>query len=431
MRFFRPLLLVILCIVMISPLIQQRWHPVGEPELNGIFAKARPPELKSFSWKSWFKGAFQGKFTTAVNENLGFRPTLIRINNQYDWSFFKISHAEGFIAGKEGFLFEEDYIYEYTGKYFIGKATLDLKARRLRAVQDALRARGVCLLLMIEPGKASFYPEYIPDRYHADQRSLSNLEYLKQRMDALQIKYIDLNSWFLAIKDTSRFKLFPEYGMHWSIYGVAVAMDTLSAYLRHECGLALPSFTVERIEISDSLRWTDKDIGNMLNLLLPLPAVTAAYPVIRFTPAGEKRKVDLLAVGDSYFSNIYNQYAPYLFRSTDFWYYNSRYYSYDGRNGQSVDHSNLAEKLESYELILLTLSEINAHCGFWNFVDQAWFTYCSDLPDPEVYGYENRIRNEREWFRSIVKKAAASGISVESAIHRDAVYKMETDRNFR
>ena len=431
MKFLRLLLLLITSVVLAAPALQH-WKPmVKEKDLNGIYRTAKPPDLKSFSWGSWFRGSFQEKIVPEMNDHIGFRKTLIRIRNQADWSLFKTSNTEGFIAGKDGFLYEEDYIFEYTGTYFIGERALDLKARRLKAVQEALGTRGICLLPVIEPGKASFYPEHIPARYHPECRSMSNLEYLQQRMDRYGVRYLDLNRWFLLAKDTSRYKLFPEYGMHWSIYGATLAMDTLTKYLNGACGFSLPGFTVDKIVISDSLQGTDGDIEVMLNLLCPLPPVTAAYPTVRFDKGGTTSAPRVLGVGDSYFNTIYNLFAPHQFRSTEFWYYNSRYYSYDSLNNKPVDHSDLPGKLARFNLILLTFSEINAHCGFWNFVDQAWVAFCGTGPDSEVYGYENRIRNEREWFRSMVQKADAGGLSLESAIHRDAVYMVESDRSLR
>ena len=431
MRFLKLLLFLIVCTVLLLSAIQLRTGFIRESELNGVFRLAPEPDLKLFAWKSWFSGVFQEKFAASVNDHIGLRKTLIRIRNQADWSLFRVSHADGFIAGKEGFLFEEDYILEYTGKYFIGKQALDLKVRRLKAVQAALRARGVCLLPVIEPGKASFYPEYIPDRYRPDRRTQTNLDYLIRQMDAYGVNYIDLNRYFMTIKDTCRYKLFPEYGMHWSLYGVAVAMDTLSAFIRSECGLPVRTFEIERIEISDSLRGTDYDIGHMLNIICPLQPVTAAYPALKYAPEPQGGGIDLLAVGDSYFNNIYYDYAPHLFRTTDFWYYNSRYYSDDDRNGKPVDHSNLTSTLEKYDLILLAFSEINAHCGFWNFADQAWHAYYGGPGDSDVYDFENRIRNEREWFRAMVGKSAAAGTTLERTIRRDAIYMADIDRNSR
>lgn len=425
MKVLKILLLALLFSLLLLPYIQSRLPLVREPALFGIYAKTGPPDLKQLKWKSWSSGQFQEELSRQVRDHQGFRNTLIRFNNQVDYSLFRIIHAEGFIAGRNGYLYEEDYIHEYTGRYFIGKKTLDLKVRRLKAVQEALRKQGVCLLPVIEPGKASFYPEYIPACYHPEKRTLTNLEYMKQRLDAWNVDYLDLDAWFLSMKDTSRYKLFPEYGMHWSIHSVSLVVDTLSRYLRSRCDLDLPGFSIERIETTGSLRGSDRDIADMLNLVFPLKKVTATYPVIRFDSAEPVLKV--IAVADSYFNNIYYDYTPHLFANTEYWYYNSTLYYKDSYGDTRVDHSGLPEKFRNVDLILLMTSEINAHCGFWNFVDQSYEALFPATRDTWCYRYENKIRNDRYWFRGMVRQAASERTTLEQAIKRNAAYAMCVD----
>jgi hypothetical protein len=422
MKVVKCLLLPVFLGMLLMPYLQTRYHLAREPELFGIIKKADLPDIKEFTWKGWFAGEFQDEMSTGVNDNLGFRNTLIRINNQYDFSLFRIIHAEGFIAGKKGYLYEEDYINEYTGKYFIGRSTIDLKVRRLKAVQEELKRLGTRLLFIIEPGKASFFPEYIPARYHPGRRTLSNMDYMKRRLDAEQAEYIDLNSWFLAMKDTSRYKLFPEYGMHWSIYSVALVVDSLSCYLRDRYGEAVPGFTVSGMEVSKAPRNSDRDIADMLNLVFPLKDVSAAYPGIRYDTV--RPTLCVIGVADSYFNNIYYDYAPHLFAHTEFWYYNSTLYYKDSYGDEKVDHSNLLDKFRDTDLILLMVSEINAHCGFWNFIDQAYEALFPPPADTWCYRYENQIRNERWWFRGMVREAGAEGTTLEQAIRRNAAYAM-------
>lgn len=424
MKPLKYLLLLLLFLPLLFPHLQMHLPLCSEPPLFGIYQGTQIPGADSLTLRSWFSGSFRDAAESGIRDQLGFRRTLIRIHNQLDYSLFRIIHAEGFIAGRHGYLFEEDYIHEYTGKYFIGKAPLDLKVRRLKAVQEELKRRGTCLLVVIEPGKASFFPEYIPRRYRPENRTLTNLDYLKQRMDARGVEYIDLDRWFRAMKDTCRYKLFPEYGMHWSIYSVALTADSLSDYLRTRCGLAVPGVSVGEVEISDSLRGSDRDIADMLNLLVPLPRVTAAYPAVRFDSV--KPVLNVIAIADSYFNNLYYDYAPHLFRNTEYWYYNSSLYHGNSYGDTKVDHSNLVSTLPSADLILLMTSEINAHCGFWDFADQAWEALFPPARDSWCYRFTNRIRNERWWFRGMVTQAAAEGTTLEQAIRRNAEYAMWT-----
>ena len=232
--------------------------------------------------------------------------------------FLIFSNADGFIVGKEGYLFEEDYILEYTGHYFIGKKTIDCKLHKLIEVKEQLKDQGIELMMVIEPGKASFYPEYIPDRYFAKGISLSNYQYIYQKCCQLGIPILDLNRYFLDLKATSPYPLFSKYGMHWSIYGVSVVVDTLNKFITHHASVSIPSFHVTDITITNELRSTDNDIGKTFNLIFDLPEIEVAYPEITFGADTLERELNMLVIGDSYYNNIKEDFSQKMYQRDDF-----------------------------------------------------------------------------------------------------------------
>jgi len=424
------LVILFICILSLS-LFQKELQLVNEKELNGFFRLQPEPELKFFTWDRWFSGEFQETILNQIEDHVGLRNTFFRIHNEYDYRFFGVTHAEGFIRGEEGYLFEEDYILEYTGEFFIGKETIDYKLEKLKDVQQQLQEEGIAFLLVLEPGKASFYPEYIPESYHPEQRSLSNYDYITRRTEELNIPVMNLNEYFLLMKDTCRYPLFPKYGMHWSIYGAGLVLDTLKRYIEKACRTRLPKIRTTEIRVSDSLIWTDKDIGDMLNLIFPLPGVTMAYPEIEFDTTNFVRNLSVLIVADSYYINLINDLTGHLYKDEEYWYYNSKLYPHiiDDREPVYVDKSNLKEKFREFDIILLMVSEINLHCGFWNFADEAYHAYFPEHIDPPWYPYENRIRNEREWLRYMVTKAEEKHTTLEDIIRRDAKYLYHTENH--
>jgi|WetSurMetagenome_2_1015567.scaffolds.fasta_scaffold42908_2 hypothetical protein len=420
----KNILFLFLLVMLITPLVLMRYPFIKEKLLFGHFTTSSKPDSKKWTWAGWFSGSFQEEFSAGFNDNAGLRMTMIRINNQYDYSLFGIIHAEGFIAGKNGYLYEEDYIKEYTGKYFIGKKVLDRKMDKLFDVQRMLRERGIDLILVLEPGKASYYPEYIPNRYHPEKSTLSNYTYLTSKLMERGMDYLDLSHWFLELKDTSRYNLFPRYGMHWSIYGMNLALDTLSRYISSVSGKKLPGFTMRNIELSATPRSTDNDIEEMANLLFPMPDDTYAYPVNIFGDDTSRRNLNVLVVGDSYYRNIKDDFSGFLFKADTFWYYNSKVYPHIHTKVVYVDHSNLLKTLEQYQVIILMVSEINLHCTFWNFIDQAYAALHPGYHDSYIYNKENEIRNERSWFRFMVGKAFRESRPLERVITADATYLM-------
>lgn len=422
MRIIKVTLFLLMFLALAISALQSDMKIFKEHDLKGYYQINGAPSLQSFTWGRWFSSGFQDEFSKRLNENIGLRNSLIRFSNQYDFSFFGIIHAEGFIRGKQGYLYQEDYVHEYTGEYFIGTAAIDKKLSRLKNVMDSLDAHNVPLLLVFEPGKASFYPEFIPNRFHPEKRGQTNYGYMIRRSEELGLNFLDMNSYFLKMKDSSLFPLFPRYGMHWSLYGVPFAVDTLVRSIEIATRSALPKFATEPLIASSTPKGTDNDIGELLNLCCPLKPTRGAYPTITFG-SPKTGLLSALVIADSYYVNIVEEYGRTLFKSQEYWYYNKKMYpNHNNSPPEYVDKSNLLEKLKKHDVILLMVSEINLHCGFWNFADEAFLAFHPELKDPLIYGIENDIRNDREWFRFMVKKARIQGKPLEEMIRDDASY---------
>ena len=427
MRRIKVIILFLFLSLMLISIIQFRFRLFNEAPLTGYYSQSELPNLKFFTWTRWFSGEFQDQFSLRVNDNIGFRKSLIRISNQYDYSMFGIIHAKGFIQGKDRYLFEEDYIHEYNGEYFIGQRTIDKKLSRLKNVMDSLRSYHIPLLLVYEPGKASFYPEYIPSRFQSDKREETNYDYFVKRSRDLGLTFMDMNSYFLQMKDTARFPLFPRYGMHWSLYGVPFAVDTISRLIESATGRKLPDFNIRRLNVSDTPLGTDNDIGELLNLACPLQPTPGAYPVVEFSH-DPGMSLSALVIADSYYVNIVEDYGSRIFKIQDYWYYNKKVYPYQNNDPPVyVDKSNLRERLLKYDVVLLMVSEINLHCGFWNFADECFLAFHPEATDPMVYKIENEIRNDREWFRFMVKKSRLQDRPLEEMVRGDAEYTFFTN----
>ena len=415
------LLFLILLSLLISPL-QLHYKFFGELPLKGYYSQNKLPDLKYFTWSRWFSSVFQEDFSSRMNDNIGFHNSLIRLGNQFDYSLFGLTHAKGFIEGKNRYLFEEDYIHEYNGDYFIGTAAIDKKLARLKNAMDSLNAHHIPLLLVYEPGKASFYPEFIPNRFLSGKEIRNNYNYFVQRSEKLGLPFLDLNNYFLKMKDTSRFPLFPRYGMHWSVYGVSLAVDTLVKSIEKATGKNMPKFQVQKVIRSQIPLGTDNDIGKLLNLACKLNPTPGVYPRIAFD-ASPSRSLSALVIADSYYINIAETYGRKLFRNQDYWYYNKKIYPYQNSEPPPyVDKTNLPEKLKKYDVVLLMVSEINLHCGFWNFADEVFLAFHPEVKDPLVYGFENQIRNEREWFQFVSNRAVLEQMPLEKMIRSNAEF---------
>ncbi|MFZ4521605.1 MAG: alginate O-acetyltransferase AlgX-related protein [Bacteroidales bacterium] len=422
MRFLKFTLLFLILATMTLSAIQYHFDIVAETPLQGFFPQVERPDLKYFTWTRWFSQDFQEVYATRLNEYTGLRNTLIRIHNQYDYSFFGQTHAQGFLEGRNRYLYEEDYIREYNGDYFIGKKSIDQKLSRLKNVRDSLAYYHIPLILVFESGKASIFPEYIPSRFHPKNRKQSNYDYFTERATQIGLPFLDINPFFLKIKDTCRYPLFPRYGMHWSMYGVHLVADTIARYVAGASGVKMPEFKVHHLHLSGNSLGSDYDIGKMLNLVFPLRSTPGAYPVVSFNAIPDG-KMPAMVIADSYYIQLIETYGKKMFGLQDYYYYNSSLYPHQNDFPPvRADKSNFREKLLNHKVLLVMVSEINLHCAFWGFADEAFRAFHPEILDCKQDSIENVIRSERDWFRFMVMKSKELHRPIDEIIRENAQY---------
>lgn len=374
----KKLLFILLMAVLLLPLVQKQWTFYKEEPLDGAFDPISEPEFKWFTWKKWMNEDFQEKFNESLEAHIGLKNTLIRLNNQIDFMFFGRSNTHKAIIGKEGCLYEGGYIWEYIGQGFIGKDSANRLLQKTKHLQEFLKKeKNIDLILVFEPGKASYYPEYIPDRFDVGNRTVSNYTYFTQRCKELGITHLDINAWFNQLKDTITYPLYPWAGIHWSTYGMCLASDTLIKFIEHTRGIDMPDIYWDSINPTNELLDADFDLEKTLNLLWRMPSETLAYPNMKFENDSGKTKPSVLTIADSYFWSIYDNGIPqHCFGDHQFWYYNKALYPFIfGDNIVYVDHSKDKEVIESKDVILIMVTEMNLHQGFWGFVDDAYKIY--------------------------------------------------------
>jgi hypothetical protein len=208
------------------------------------------------------------------------------------------------------------------------------------------------------------------------------------------------------------------------MYGLRFAIDSLVKYIGSVRDVALPRIAVTKTLLSDKPLGTDNDIGELLNLIWPLPGTPGAFPEMAVDTLSGKKSLKVLVIGDSYYLNIKKTVSDSIFGSEEYWYYNSKVYPdiVDDDNPVYIDKSNLSGKLLQFDVILLMVSEINLHCLYWGFIDEAYCAFHPGFREDPVSSIENDIRINREWFRFVVAKARSQNRSLERMIRLDAEY---------
>ena len=178
------------------PLVQYNLNLLKSMELKGYYQSAQDT---TFTKQAWWSGGYQEQKTKYINDNVGFRPDLVRISHQVDFSLFNMVHSNG-ILGKEQYLFYKEYIDAYLGRDFLGYKEIADISSKMKYLHDVFKARNKKFVMVFAPSKADCLPEYLPEHPLDTITGPTNREVYKRYFDSLGIAYIDFNEVFSELK---------------------------------------------------------------------------------------------------------------------------------------------------------------------------------------------------------------------------------------
>ena len=414
----------------------QKWFQWMEfKPLNGAVAEQPMPQL---GFSNYADGSFQQQTERHLKQHFGYREPLIRFYNQYLWDFYHKTPINGgqVVFGKDDWMYEPWVVSDYYQRYYLTYADdstkmaslLALEARRIYQVQQILEPYGVHLFACLVPSKDLIYPEYLPEDSDTvvvpkfSARFFNETEYTR-----LGVNHLNLENYFLAIKDTVDFMLFPKTGTHWSRYASLYAADTLIRYMEHLGDVNIKNLVIGPRELADA-RDTDIDLESLMNLLRPMPKPKCYYAYTTTDGDSTAARPKMIVVGDSFWWCIALQIPlAETFSSTPYWYYNSTIY-YD-KAYQSVDEVNLVDELLSSDFITLFYSSTQQYRLNNDFAKKALVALCYDPEEIDsIYtALEQKIQNNPEWRNNLAERAEALGKTLEEAIHDEARWVVDTD----
>lgn len=348
------------------PAFQGLFAPIGIKPLQGAIEE---PGIPVLGLKVWWDAEFQLESEAWLNHHVGFRPLWIRTNNQISYSLFNKAGAKGVVVGKQRYLFEENYIKAYYGSDFIGRDSIRRRMDRLEFISETLQRQGKLLLLVFAAGKGSYYSEYIPqDRVR--QRGTTNHQIYLHEAQRRGIPVLDFHTYFLEQKARSAYPLYPQYGIHWSEYGMALVGDSLIRRIEQECGWRLPRISWDRVEW-DQPRGSDYDIAGGMNLLWDMKSFPMAYPVLKFELEKGKQRPAVMVISDSFYWGLFNFGISRSFNPGHFWFYNHEVYPEHFKSPTTVKQLRLQEQLAAHDVVILMATEATLPKLGWGFIESA------------------------------------------------------------
>jgi hypothetical protein len=415
-------LVILIALVLFIPMAQMKLELFDKQTLEGGITIAEKPEFKK---DTYWDLSWQEDFGKYVNDNFGFRTWCVKLINQIRYSFFNHTKAPGVVVGKKGELFIESYIDDYIGRNYIGQSKINENVTKIKRLQDSLSARGKDLIVVFAPGKASYYPELLPDNYLRKQKDSTNYRVYAQAFAGKQVNFIDLNKWFFNNKANFKYKIYPKYGTHWNHYGMTVALDTIIKYIEHKRHINIPDLSYNIVNYSTKLKGNDFDIGILMNLLSPIKKDINPYPIYKITDKKENTsytKPDVLVVGDSYWWCVVGDDLPKkFFREDEYWFYNRDIVFQNNQQKDKVKEVNLSSSLAQRDVVLLMATEATFYMFPYGFVDNAYKLYCEDN-SKRLNDIKHDIQQNAEWYAKVTAKAAENNITLDKQMQLDAEY---------
>lgn len=383
--------------------------------------------IETFSIKKWLDGTFQESVQNYVNDNIGLFPFFIKLHNQIEYSLFENIYTGNVVKGKDNYLFESGYIKAYLGEDFNGLEKIQRKTKALKVLQDSLLAMNKSFVFVMASGKASYFPEYLPDLKEPDS---TNFEFYLKEFKKEGINHINCVNWFNQLKDSLGHLLFPKYGIHWSNYGAMLVTDSLVKYHEKEFNWDLPNMTIEALEISKKTKFFDNDIAHSMNLFHTVePFPYMMYPTVKWeNKKSSHSKKKMLIIGDSFTWDIYvnSGISNQSFENVDFWYYNQMVNAEIADDGKILGglpvltrHLNINSVLKKYDGFIVISNEPNLADLGWNIAQDFIGTILDSnfIPKERNNAYLiDQCKSKKEWRNSLQQLANKNQISLDSMI---------------
>lgn len=419
-------LFYVMVIMLFLPMLQSNFNWINVKKLGGY---GIPPSNVSLTNEGWFSTSYQTQKENYIKSHFGFCNWAIRFEHQLAFWAYKMSRVDGLIMGKENYLYEISYIKTRNGWGYLGDDRLTELAKKAKAVQDTMQAMGKAFFFVIAPNKADYYAEYLPDKYARPEGDFpTNYTVFREELTKNGVKHIDINSWFMSMKDTIKEPLYGPMGIHYTTYGATLTAQRIFEEVETQLGKDIPDFYWNELDWDANLRGSDDDLEQALNLAVKIPVEPLAYPKLKIDKEGKYRP-RVITIGDSFFWQLVSMgIEENVFKNGQFWYYNRE--AYPGqRNFAEV---NYATELAAAEVVFIIMTPPNMKKYLGPFIEHLYNFYfdkksMAATANGKIQQKMKEIRENPEWLKAVQEKAMAKNISLEEMIYLDAKYVIDNE----
>ncbi len=362
-------------LLVLLPGTQTIWGYIPERQTSGVENRA---PLSTPNFETFSDGSFQRQFENWLSKNIGLRGSLVRTDNQINFSLFnQFSSNSRFqvILGKDHYLFERGYVSSYVHSIAMTNKRLKTTVRQLKRLQEELQLRHKGFLLLISPSKAALYEEYLPEQYRRRRRpGPTTFDLLMPLLPAESVNVLDGVSMARTLK-TQGHPVFSRGSTHWTFSSACVVAAEVMRRFESQTGAHYPAMPCSPAPISDVPWSQDNDLSGLSNLWsinafnqpLPYPEVSPSRDSLTTLPT-------VFSVGSSFmWSILYYLDAYHAYGSRDFFYYFKTKHSFPSNKKAVVDPRTFDWEKEvfSKDLVLIEINQYSLEDLGFGFVQGA------------------------------------------------------------
>jgi hypothetical protein len=308
-RFLQLGPIMVYAAVVASVAIQQYTRRV---ELHPLDGEPLPENIPApvCDLRHWFDGTLQAELSSWYPKILGFRPLIIRLYNEVLYSALHDANSGSrskVVVGRDEELFTWYFVSRSIYHATLNEALLEARVEKLKRVQSILHDRGIALVVVITPSKASVYHDKLPYRFSRGWTSQPPPLYARMRslLEDAGVRYLDFDREFLRKRTMDdQFGPFPKTGVHWNHVSAGYALERIFKEGEAQLGVDIE----RRVPVGVASRRTidtDRDALSMLNLLSDSRrALPSPYPLYRPHGVDGALRARVLLVGDSFAGQI-------------------------------------------------------------------------------------------------------------------------------
>ncbi len=393
------LLFALLMVFLFVPVVQE-WTGIFPVKLlKGAIEPTPKPELTFDNYRS---NTYQTQIEKYVSENFGLREPVIRLYNQYIWSAYNKTYCHFIVPGKKGYLYYALAVNEHFGlelpKHYKSNEDAmkdaDIELRQMNKLRHVLKDYGIEFLAFIAPDKPEVYPEYLPRR-DANDTTIHLTDYFSRRMNETGFPYINMTDWFVSMRDTASFPLFPKTDSHWR-YSAIYGYDSLFRFMNTlDCEAKFPN-----IHIGPPVAYeSDKLEGDeeTLNLIFPIRGGKTKYKSdITVDDDTIQRKPKVLFIGDSFIWSL-GEFMPAneIMADREIWFYNNTAYMGFDNKTQSVRDIDRLSHILNADYVVFYSAGHQWWEATYGFAKDALLQLCvsDSLFEATVDDYTKKMRN--------------------------------------